>query len=269
MGPADVDAKRKDLREKAARLLKSDYFTALGVKRTASVDEVKKAYIEAVKAWHPDRVPPGMEDLRPIFAELFARLDQARVTLSDASLRLEYVNKLASGAPSGAGIRAGSPAEAQMELRKAEVFFKKNDLVTAAKLARGALEIDPSSSDIRAFLVTIEAAKPELSLEVMRELVRKLDEIVKKDDKCERALFCRAQLKKRLDLPAEAVKDFALVAELNPRNVDAAREVRLHNMRRGSDPKIAAAKPAASKGPAAGAEEEGGAVGFFKKLFKR
>jgi hypothetical protein len=50
--------------------------------------------------------------------------------------------------------------------------------------------------------------------------------------------------------------------ELNPRNVDAQREVRLYNMR-GGEPQ----KPAGGASGAKSGKEEGG--GIFGKLFKK
>jgi tetratricopeptide (TPR) repeat protein len=69
---------------------------------------------------------------------------------------------------------------------------------------------------------------------------------------CERAYFYRGMLLKKVDNFNAAVKDFRKAAELNPRNTDAMREVRLHTMR----------------GPAASAAKAD-AGGLFGKLFKK
>jgi curved DNA-binding protein CbpA len=257
MGADDLEAKRRELRDKAAKILTGDHFAALGVSRTASVDDVKRAYIELVKVWHPDRVPAGLDDLKPAYAEVFARLDQARTTLTDASARLDYVNRLASGAPSDR-MRVGSTAEASFELKKADILLKKKDFAGAEEHARTAVRMAPENADAHAFLITIQMQKPGLSKDELRRFLTQLDELIKKNDRCERAYFCRAQLKKQLDL--NAVSDFARAAELNPNNVDAAREVRLHTIRK---------EKAAGEVRGKAKDDGDGIGGFFKKLFKR
>ena len=87
----------------------------------------------------------------------------------------------------------------------------------------------------------------------IRELVADLDRVLKEREMQERAYFYRAQLKRRLGLEADALRDFGRASDLNPNNIEAAREVRIHKMRSAS-----AQASAADDKP-----------GFFAKLFKR
>jgi curved DNA-binding protein CbpA len=259
MATADTSAKAKEVRESAQKLLALDHFAALGVGRGAGPDEVKKAFIEAVKAWHPDRVPLGLEELRPLFAKVFARLELARATVSDPQRRAKYIEDLAK--PTGGAATAGdmASAEATLEFRKAEAMLKKHDAVQAEAHLRRAVQLAPTIVEYQVLLVWLQA-KPDSTIGRLRELVTDLDRLLDRDPQSERAYFYRAQLRKRLDLTKEAMADFARAAELNPSNVDAVREVRLYKMRQ-------------EKGatPAAAAREGGGegVGGFFRKLFKR
>ncbi len=261
MSTADTATKTKDLREAAHKLLAADYFGALGVTRTASADEVKRAFIEAAKSWHPDRVPPGLEEVRPLFGKVFARLELARATVADAQRRARYIEELAKPPGAGGGSASAtdiSSAEATLEFRKAEVLLKKNDAVQAEVHLRRAVQVAPNNVEYQVLLVWLQA-KPDSTIGRLRELVTDLDRLLARDPQSERAYVYRGRLRKRLDLTKEAMADFARAAELNPNNVDAVREVRIYRMRQEK------AAPAA----AASASSSDGVGGFFRKLFKR
>lgn len=253
------DPRVKELRESAQKILGVDHFAALGVSRTATPDEVKKAFIETVKAWHPDRVPQGLEEIRPLFAKVFARLELARTTISDPAQRARYIQELAKP-ETAATAQDISSAEAGLELRKAEAMLKKNDAGAAERHLRRAVQLAPSNVECQVLLVWLQA-KPDSSVERLRELVGDLDRLIARDAASKRAYYFRGMLQKRLDLTKKAMADFARAVELDPHNVDAARELRIYKMRQErTDPAARAATADSS---------DGGVGGFFRKLFKR
>jgi curved DNA-binding protein len=64
-----------------------DYYHVLGVGRTASADEIKKAYRRLALEWHPDRHPAEKRDA----AETkFKRISEAYEVLADAEKRARY-----------------------------------------------------------------------------------------------------------------------------------------------------------------------------------
>src|SRR5262245_36663997 len=83
----------------------SDYYDILGVKRDASVDEIKKAYRKLARQYHPDR-NPGDKQAETKFKEVQNAYD----VLSDPKKRSQYDqfgeagrNRGFSGFPGGAG----------------------------------------------------------------------------------------------------------------------------------------------------------------------
>jgi curved DNA-binding protein len=64
-----------------------DYYTTLGVTRTASADDIKRAYRKLAKEWHPDRHPPHK---RPEVETKFKTISEANEVLSDPEKRKRY-----------------------------------------------------------------------------------------------------------------------------------------------------------------------------------
>ncbi len=62
-----------------------DYYKTLGIPRTASADEIRKAYKKLARKYHPD-VRPGDKDA----ADQFKRVQAAYAVLGDAEKRVQY-----------------------------------------------------------------------------------------------------------------------------------------------------------------------------------
>ena len=259
--------------ERVRTIDRCDYFVMLDLARDSTPQEAKSSFLALAMQWHPDRLPPELFPLRGACARVFARLSEAQATLTDEEKRARYMRLLADG--------SGSPemqetiakvVEATGDFKKAEVYFRQNDFVRAEELCRRAFAGDPTQPDYLAMLAWLVSLKQDNQTpEKIVVSIRMLDKAISMSDQCERAYYWRGMLYKRIGKVESAYRDFHEAVDLNPYNVDAIREMRLHNMRAGARGRsgthtAVTARLRPTSGKLAKQDEKSGLFGrFFKK----
>jgi tetratricopeptide (TPR) repeat protein len=264
---SELAARWQEITDRATSIDRSDYFMMLDIARDATREDVEGAFFSLAKVWHPDRLPSELAAVRDSCSRVFARMSEAHATLTDDEKRKHYMTLLADG--------SGSPEtqetvakviEAATDFQKAEVCFKRNDLAQAELWVKKAVEGDSTQPNYRALLAWITATKPEnQSLEKTAECIKQLDAALKQNERAEAAHLWRGLLYKRLGKDEAAMRDFKRAVELNPKNIDAAREVRLFTMR-ASRPSMPAIRPSDAGAPS---KSEGEKQGLLGRLFKK
>jgi len=266
---AEQSSLKRKIVERAIEISAQDYFQMLGLERDATPEAVHKAFVALAKVWHPDRLPPALAEVKDACSKVFTHLTEAQATLCDPERRAEYMTLLKDGgATPDDQAKIHAILDAATEFQKAEVFLKRNDIARATELAKKAHALDPGQADYLAMVTWLDAQKPEWTGRAKTlEKIAVLDRCIKMNANSERAYFWRGMLYKRIDEIGKAVKDFKKASDLNPRNLDALREVRLHNMRGGQSkppPGGGSGGRPSQKPPAAE-----GLGGLFGKLFKK
>jgi curved DNA-binding protein CbpA len=94
--PAPLE--RASLEAQLAKLAGADHFAVLGVKQDAPAAQVKAAYFQLAKSYHPDAVPTDAPpDVKKLCADVFARVSEAWSVLGDDASRAVYLERLKTG----------------------------------------------------------------------------------------------------------------------------------------------------------------------------
>jgi hypothetical protein len=227
-----IAARRQEILDRAASIDTQNYFQMLGIPEDLPTAQVQAAFIALAKKWHPDRLPAELANVREACGRVFSRLSEASSTLCDDEQRTRYMRLLTEGgAIPEDQEKIATVVEAATTFQKAEVMLKRGDLAKAEELCALAVRLD-AQPDYVALLAWVESLKPaNQSQEATRRLEATLTSAIEKSERCERAIFYRATLRKRLGDHRGAMGDFRRAFELNPRNLDAQREIRLFEMR--------------------------------------
>jgi tetratricopeptide (TPR) repeat protein len=226
------------------RLDNLTHYQLLGLAQTATTQDINTAYFGLIKKFHPDRLPLALAPLARCAQALFERLTEANNTLSNAAERAEYDQAVAAGGGTHASSRMMRDVlESTLDFQKAEVLMKRRDFAQAMQHLRTALKKNPDEPDYHALHAWLLHLMNPTDPAPTDEMLNSLDRALKGNPNSDRTHYYRGMVLKRLKRDREALHHFRSAMEINPRNVEATREVRLANMRKESKP-----PPAASGG---------------------
>ncbi|HVP60582.1 MAG TPA: DnaJ domain-containing protein [Myxococcaceae bacterium] len=203
-----------------------DRFAVLGLSPGAGRDDVKRAFIELAKVFHPDRLPRSLQMLQPKTARVFDAIREAQEFLLDDVRRAEHAAAHGRGGP----VRTSDPAAASEALVAGEMAMRRREYAQAEALFRQAHEADPRPATLAAAAWAIYM-DPSRRSEAAGARAMMVDAL-KADPDCDRAHYQLGVIA-RVEGDAErAEKHFREAVRSNPRHLEAAQELRLLEMRR-------------------------------------
>ena len=202
-----------------------DWFAVLGLSPEAGRDDVKRAFIELAKVFHPDRLPRSLHLLHPKAARVFDAIREAQEYLLDDVRRAEHAAR-SRGDPAP----ASDPAAAAEALVAGEMAMRKREYAQAEAFFRQAYETDPRPSTLAAAAWAIYM-DPSRRSEGQRARTMMVDAL-KADPDCDRAHYQLGVIARVEGDVDRAERHFREAVRSNPRHLEAAQELRLLEMRR-------------------------------------
>lgn len=230
---ATAELERK-LRDALKRFEGASQFEVLGVSESATDEDVRQAYMNFAKTFHPDKIGRRAPRLTELSAQVFARISQANDVLARPDTRAAYLMQLRKSR--GAAADRGEVTRiltAEQQFQRAEEALRRRDWSGALEALRWALELDANEGEFHAlrgwtmFLQQQEAGggDPEVGVEHVKKGIALSPQSAQ-------AYYYLGQIRKACGDPAEAERMFRKTIELRPNHVEAARELRLMQLRK-------------------------------------
>jgi HD-GYP domain-containing protein (c-di-GMP phosphodiesterase class II)/uncharacterized protein YjiS (DUF1127 family) len=187
---------------------------------------VPAAAVSAKGGWKPARVPvsevvrPGAVSVAPT-----ATAPRGPDSVRDLPPPTARSSTAPVAPPEEEMDEAERALQAMTDFRLADTALQRNDLAAAERLAKKAVTGDPENAEYRALVSWLLALSGKK--EAVKEAIAGLSDVLKDEALCERALLYRGKLLKLENRHSEAMRDFMTVLDVNPKNNEAASEVRL------------------------------------------
>jgi tetratricopeptide (TPR) repeat protein len=278
--PPPPEALPEEMRQRWLRVVakgrlieNQNYFEMLDLEKDTKSAEARSKFYQMAKEWHPDRLPTEMQPLREHVQIIFSYLSEANATLGDEAQRVKYVQTVREGGGTPATERLmQSILDTAMEYERVLVLARRHQYDEAIEVMKKILSAVKDDAEYHAMYASLLMQKfPGQGQEApLRTMLESVDKALAAYEKHEKANLLKAQILRRMGKNAEAHEYFKRVAEINPRNIEAVREVRVATMRAGGAPDAKRGGGGAGKQKAKPKRDDSGGVGgLLGKIFKK
>ena len=228
---SDLDAK---LRDALVRFEGANHYDVLGVGEDAKDEDVRQAFMALAKVFHPDKIGRRAPELVELAAKVFARISEANDALARPDTRSGYLAQLRKTRGASADRReVNRILTAEQQYQRADEAMRRKDWEGALEAVKWALELDADEGEfhsLRGWILFLKSqdqgnADPDGALDHVRKGIAL-------SPMSPTGYYYYGQIKKACGDPAEAERMFRKTIELRPNHVEAARELRLMQLRR-------------------------------------
>jgi tetratricopeptide (TPR) repeat protein len=222
---------RSEVEARFNQIEKQNLFQVLGLEPGVTKEQVRAAYLDLAKSFHPDRVPAlGTGELRPKMERIFARISEAHATLCDDQARRKYEQSIRESAK-GDSTRMQRILEGELAFQKGSVLLRRKDWAPAIAELRRAVTLNSDEAEHHALLAwCIWQASPD-KVKAGAEAKAMLQKAVGLQPRCHHAHFYLGEILMAEGTLPLALSAYQRVLAHDPDNVDAQRAVRLINLR--------------------------------------
>jgi len=210
------------------RILAADHFDALGVKRDTPHAQVKLAYFQLAKSYHPDAAPASEPpEVKKLRADIFGRLGEAWGVLGDDARRADYVATLDAGGAADVDISAIFKAEETFQ--KAVVLVRTRQYDRALAALGEAIALNADEPEFGVWKAWVEFLVAPEQAAAAPASAAAIEAALKKNPRCLPGYLFLAQMAKLRGDATLAEKHLRRGLALAPDHADLLRELKYLN----------------------------------------
>ncbi len=218
-------AQREKLAAKFTAMRRLDYFELLGVKWSATREDVKRAYFALAKEYHPDKhFSSASAETRALAQQIYDLISTAHDTLTDADDRKRYIAQLEEGAKQPDDADVGKILAAEGKFQRGEELMRLRQYGDANRLFREAITLYPEEGEFHAWegwaLFQADPTRAD-------DAVRSIEQAVNLNPKMDKGYLFLGYIHKATGRPDRAERQFEKAIQCNPDCTEALRELRL------------------------------------------
>lgn len=167
----ELEARIEELKEIKSQLNTRNYYELLGVSRVATDDEIKRAYFNLARKYHPDRFNSTLSD-HGLVNEVFNAITTAYRILSDPGKRKQYDQQLMAPAQETADDLA---KKAEIKYRQGRTLYNQGMYEDAIIFLEEAIRLKRTKADYFLLLAMAESKVPAYKKKAEEDFFRAIE----------------------------------------------------------------------------------------------
>jgi curved DNA-binding protein CbpA len=213
------------LEARVKQLAGADHFEVLGVKREAAGPQIKLAYFQLAKTYHPDAVPPDAPPhVRRLCADVFGKVSEAWSVLGADASRAAYLEQLACGGPADVDVNA--IFEAESAFQEGTLLVKARRYGDALERFAAAMKLNPDEAEFEMWKAWCEFLLAPEKKKQLRASGAAVEAALGRNERCAQGYLFLGQMAKLAGDLALAEKQLRRGLAVVPAHQDLQRELK-------------------------------------------
>jgi curved DNA-binding protein CbpA len=209
----------------AAKLRDADHFAALGVKQEATPAQIKVAYFQLAKVYHPDAIPADASaEVKKLCHDVFAKVSEAWSVLGEDAARAAYLEKLRTGGT--AEVDVAKIFEAENLFQTGTMFVKARNYAEGLKKFTEAIAFNADEPEFGMWKAWCEFALATDKRKQAAVSASAIEQGLKKNPRCAQGYLFLGQMAKIVGDLSVAEKHLKRGLDVAPEHADLKRELK-------------------------------------------